>query len=531
MFDGLQAKFEGVYRKLAGQKSLTEDNIKEALREVRMALLEADVNYLIVKDFIKGVREEAIGQEIIKGVQPAQQFISIVQKGLEKMMQGDEELDKPFEIKPGEETNILMLGLQGAGKTTFCGKLSRFLEKQDVKPLLVACDIYRPAAIDQLKQVGGSLDIPVFEMGTEHHPVEIIEKGREKARELGRDCLIIDTAGRLAIDEVKMDELREIRDKVKPDYTFLVADAMTGQDAVNSAQTFHEEVGIDGVCLTKLDGDARGGAALSIKAVTGRPVVFVGVGEKSDDLEKFHPERAAQRILGMGDVASLVEKAEEAMAGEDTKKVQEKLATGEFNYNDFIKQMKMVNKMGSLKGLLGLVPGLGGMMRDIDSDQLSKEMKRVEAMISSMTEKEKLQPDLVRQDKKRRWRIAHGSGNKPEQVTALVNQFEQMRTMMQSMASGSGMFGNMKAQAAAQQSMPKPGEILSGQAPAPQAPAGMDPNTQTIPKDMTPEMMGMSPDMPGYKKAKRQIKAMKKQQQTGGSNFTPSKKKKKKKKR
>ena len=530
MFDGLSEKFDQLFSKLRREKTLTEDNLKEALREVRMALLEADVNYLIVKDFIAGVKEEAVGQKIITGVNPADQFFAIVHKGLEKMMTGDSANDKPFEIKPGRYQEILMLGLQGAGKTTFCGKLARKIAKEGGKPLLVACDIYRPAAIEQLKQVGGSLNIPVFEMGTDKNPVEIINQARVRGKELGCDTLIIDTAGRLAIDDVKMEELREIRQKIQPHFTFLVADAMTGQDAVNSAQKFHSEVGLDGVCLTKLDGDARGGAALSIKAVTGRPIVFVGVGEKPDDLEAFHADRAAQRILGMGDVRSLIDKAEEAMRGEDADKLKDKLASGSFNYNDFIKQMKMINKMGSIKGLLSMIPGVGSMMRglNMDDDILQKEMKRVEAMISSMTKEERLNPDLVRDEKRRRFRVARGSGHRPEQVTALINQFEQMRAMMQGMAGGKGIFGQMKQAAAANPgAMGNPKDILSGKAPMPGLPGAEG----GLPKGMRPEDMGLRPGMPGYKKAQRQIKAYEKYQESQEKANDPDRFRKLKKKR
>ncbi|MBX3729042.1 MAG: signal recognition particle protein [Candidatus Sumerlaeia bacterium] len=436
MFQSLGDKFESVFRKLRGQKTLTEDNIQEAMREVRMALLEADVNYLIVKDFVAAVRERAVGQEIVKGVNPAQQLFYIVHQELVRMIGGESEADRPFAVEPGKTSIIMMLGLQGAGKTTFCGKLARWLEKTGCKPMLVACDIYRPAAIEQLKQVGAGLAVPVFEMGTETEPATIVERAREQARKSGRDVLIVDTAGRLHIDEVKMDELRAIRDRLHPDYTFLVADAMTGQDAVNSARTFNDQVGIDGVCLTKLDGDARGGAALSIKAVTGKPVVFAGVGEKPDDLEKFHADRVAQRILGMGDVTSLVEKAQEAIDETEAASLRDKLGTGKFNYNDFIKQMKTINRMGSLKGLLGMIPGVGNMLRDVDNDMLSREFGRVQAMILSMTRQERENPELVRQDGRRRDRIARGSGHTLKQVNDLVRQFEQMRGMMQQLAGG-----------------------------------------------------------------------------------------------
>lgn len=510
MFESLGEKFEGVFRKLRGQKQLTDDNIREAVSEVRMALLEADVNYLIVKDFVAKVREEAVGQEIIKGVNPAQQLFSIVHKGLVRMMGGEEGQEEAaeFAVKPGKETIILMLGLQGAGKTTFCGKLAFHLAQKGAKPLLVACDIYRPAAIEQLKQVGGGLGFPVFEMGTGHSPVEIVRKAREHAKAIGCDAIVVDTAGRLHIDEVRMDELVALRNDARPDYTFLVADAMTGQDAVNSAKAFNDQVGVDGVCLTKLDGDARGGAALSIKAVTGKPIVFVGVGEKPGDLERFHPDRAAQRILGMGDVTSLVEKAQEAFDEDEAKGMQEKLAEGKFTYNDFIKQMKMINRMGSLKGLLGMLPGVGSLMKEIDNDMLTREFKRVESMILSMTKQERENPELVREQGKRRDRIAKGSGHSLKQVNELVKQFEQMRAMMQQL-SGGGMFGGLKAAMGGGAPAPDPSQILAGGGP-PKLPPGMDPSS--------------IPGMP-----KKYAKAMKRMEgQQRGSSYTAPKKKKKK---
>ncbi|MDK2971538.1 MAG: signal recognition particle subunit [Candidatus Sumerlaeota bacterium] len=490
MFETLGDKFEGIFRKLRGQKSLSEDNIKEAMREVRMALLEADVNYLIVKEFVSRVRETAVGQEIVKGVDPAQQLFYIVHKELVRMMEGEAETDKPFAVQPAKENNIMLLGLQGAGKTTFCGKLARWIEKEGCKPLLVACDVYRPAAIEQLKQVGGGLGIPVFEMGTETPPLKIVQEARKWARENHRDTLLIDTAGRLHIDEVKMEELQGIRDTIKPDYVFLVADAMTGQDAVNSAKSFNDEIGIDGVCLTKLDGDARGGAALSIKAVTGKPVVFVGVGEKPDDLERFHPDRVAQRILGMGDVSSLVEKAQEAIDETEAESLREKLGEGKFTYDDFIKQMKMINRMGSLKGLLGMLPGVGNMLRDVDNDALKKEFGRVEAIILSMTKQERDNPDLIRTDGRRRDRIAKGSGHTLKQVNDLVRQFEQMRAMMQQMAGGGGMLGGLKGM------MGKGAK--GGETPSPDA-FGPGAMPQEMPQPGSRE----------YKEYRRQLKQMK----------------------
>ncbi len=439
MFDSLGDKFEAVFKKLRGQSTLSETNMKDALREVRLALLDADVNYKVVKDFATAVQVRALGAEVLKGVNPAQQLIKIVHDELVTMMTGEgTNPDRPFVVQPGKMNTIMMLGLQGAGKTTFCGKLASYLTKKSCRPLLVACDIYRPAAIEQLKTLGKSLNIPVYARDTETPVVEIVRGALAQAKESGRDVLIIDTAGRLHIDEVKMDELIAVRDQFHPDYTFLVADAMTGQDAVNSAMAFNEQVGIDGVCLTKMDGDARGGAALSIKAVTGKPIVFVGTGEKSDNLEQFHPDRVAKRILGMGDVVSLVEKAQEAIDESEAMDMQDKLASGTFSYDDFVKQMRTIRKMGSLKGLLGMLPGVGAMLKDVDNEMLDRELGKTESMIQSMTAEERRNGTLVSKEGRRRDRIAKGSGRSLKEVNDLVRNFEQMRAMMQQMAGGAG---------------------------------------------------------------------------------------------
>jgi signal recognition particle subunit SRP54 len=523
MFESLTEKFEGLFRRLRGQKTLSDDNMKEALREVRMALLEADVNYVVVKEFVARIREEAIGQDVIKGVNPAQMLISIVHKELVAMMTGGADpKDSPsFELKSGHRNLILMLGLQGAGKTTFCGKLALYLrDKKGRKPLLVACDVYRPAAVEQLKQVGANLKIPVFEMGTDVAPVAIVSKAKQKADELGCDVLIVDTAGRLHIDEVRMEELEAIRDAHQPDYTFLVADAMTGQDAVNSARAFHERVGIDGVCLTKLDGDARGGAALSIRAVTGRPVVFAGVGEKSTDLEPFYPERVAQRILGMGDVVSLVEKAQAAIDEKEAEELTNKIGKGEFNYNDFIKQMKAIKRMGSLKGLLGMLPGVGSLMKEMDNDVLTRELKRVEAMILSMTEEERANPEMVKKEGRRRDRIAKGSGHTLKQVNELVKQFEQMRGMMQAMTGG-GMMERARAAmgAGGAGAMPDPSAILGGGGMPGMGRPGSGAPMPALPPGALP------------KRLQKQYAAMEKQQRAASnSNYTAPRKKRKKRK-
>lgn len=525
MFEALGEKLEGVFRRLRGQATLSDDNIKDAMREVRMALLEADVNYLVVKDFVNRVRDAAVGQDVVKGVNPAQMLFSIVHKELVAMMTGDASADRPFIVQPGKRNIILMLGLQGAGKTTFCGKLATHLVEKKTRPLMVACDVYRPAAIEQLKQVGKTVGVPVFTVAGSTSVVDIVRGAIKQAEASGNDVIIVDTAGRLHIDEVKMDELVGLRDTFKPDYTFLVADAMTGQDAVNSAKAFNEQVGIDGVCLTKMDGDARGGAALSIKAVTGKPIVFVGMGEKPGDLEAFHPDRAAQRILGMGDVTSLVEKAQKAFDEKEVMNMTEKLGSGKFNYNDFIAQMKMIKRMGSLKGLLGMIPGVGSLMKDVDNDVLTRELKRVEAMILSMTKQERENPDLVKADGHRRDRIAKGSGHTLKQVNELVKQFESMRAMMQSMAGGmmggapggapagggglfggGGMLGGLMGGGPAAPPMPDPSQIL-GEGGVPKLPPGGIP--------------GMAPGMPGYKKYQQ---LMKMQERQKGTN-RPTKKK------
>lgn len=517
MFEQLGEKFESAFRKLRGQHKLTEANTKEAMREVRLALLEADVNYKVVKDFVGAVQERAVGIEVTKGVNPAQQLVKVVHDELVKMMQGgeDAEIDREFIVQPGKMNIILMLGLQGSGKTTFTGKLAKHLKDKSCKPLLVACDIYRPAAVDQLKAVGKVVDVPVFAKGTDVAVVDIIKEAVEKANASGRDTLIIDTAGRLHIDEVKMDELIAVRDQFKPDYTFLVADAMTGQDAVNSAKTFNEQVGIDGVCLTKMDGDARGGAALSIKAVTGKPIVFIGTGEKPENLERFHPDRVANRILGMGDVVSLVEKAQEAISEEEAMDMQEKLATGSFSWNDFLKQMRTIRKMGSLKGLLGMMPGLGQMMKSIDNEQLDGELKKVEAIIQSMTKEERQNGDLVSQEGKRRLRIAKGSGMELKRVNEIVRQFQQMKGVMQQMAGGAG--GGM---------MSKLGGLMGG--------GGGNPMAAMQGMDMfgggagAPGMPG--PGMPMNKKMLKAQKQMLKAQKQGAT-MAPKKKKAKKNKK
>ena len=424
MFEDLTIKLEGIFKKLRGHGRLSEDNIKDALKEVRRALLEADVNYKVVKDFISQVEAKAIGEEVLRSITPGQQVIKIVHVELTNLL-GKEKVEVRFSPQP--PTIFILVGLQGSGKTTACGKLARYYRKKGRFPLLVAADIYRPAAVDQLKILGKSLDLPVF--SSNKNPVKICEDSIDQAKKDGRDLVIIDTAGRLHIDEPLMQELLEIKKAVSPQEIILVADAMTGQDAVNIAKTFEEKIGLDGIFLTKMDGDARGGAALSIRAVTGKPIKFVGTGEKLDALEMFHPDRMASRILGMGDVVSLVEKAEEAISLEEAEKLEKKLRKEAFTLEDFYDQLQQIKRMGPLDSILGMIPGLGGkVMKGLSIDE--KAMVRVEAMINSMTKEERLKPHIV--DGSRRKRIAKGSGTSVQDVNKLLKQFFMMQKMMKS---------------------------------------------------------------------------------------------------
>lgn len=424
MFESLSERLEGAFKNLRGQGQITESNIKDVMRDVRVALLEADVNYKVVKDFVAKVQEKAVGQQVLLSVTPGQQMVKIVHDELLEILGGD---NPPFALVPGKLNVILMLGLQGSGKTTFCGKMAKRFAKDGWKPLLVACDIYRPAAIHQLHVVGDQVNVPVFSQGSDLPAPTIAMNGFKQAQEQGNNLLIIDTAGRLHIDEVKMDELQSIRDTVKPTFTFLVADAMTGQDAVTSASTFNEKVGIDGVCLTKMDGDARGGAALSIKTITGKPVKFVGVGEKLEDLQEFFPDRMASRILGMGDIISLVEKAQEHFDEKQALELQKKMRKASFTLQDFLDQMQQVRRMGPLKDLIGMLPGVGSALKDIDIPE--KDIKRIESIILSMTNEERNNPDLL--NGARKARIAKGSGTTAQEVNALIEQFNTARKMMQ----------------------------------------------------------------------------------------------------
>ncbi len=421
-FESLSEKLAAAFKKLRSKGKLSESDIKEAMREVKMALLEADVNYKVVKDFVKTVSERAVGQEVLESLTPAQQVIKIVNDELTALM-GKENARIQFPSKP--PCVVLMCGLQGSGKTTHSAKLARYFKSQGHRPLLVACDIYRPAAIDQLKIVGEKAGAQVFEMGKEN-PVKIAAEALKFAKDHGNDLVIIDTAGRLHIDEVLMEELKQIEAAVNPNEILLVVDSMTGQDAVNVADTFNKALPITGVILTKLDSDTRGGAAISVLQVTGKPIKFAGTGEKIDDLEPFHPDRMASRILGMGDVLTLIEKAQDAVDEKEAAKLAQKMKENSFDMNDLLDNLRQISKMGSIKQLLGMIPGIGSKVEGMDIDE--KQFTRVEAMITSMTPAEREKPSIINPSRKRR--IAAGSGTKVEDVNRLLKQFEQMKTMM-----------------------------------------------------------------------------------------------------
>lgn len=431
IFESLSDRLQETFKKLRGHGKLTEDDVNEAMREVRMALLEADVNFKVVKNFIKTVKERAIGQDVLETLTPAQVVIKIVDEELTKLMGGTQ---SRINISPKPPTVIMMVGLQGAGKTTSAGKLGLALKKQGKRPLLAACDIYRPAAIKQLQVVGKQLDIPVFTMETGTDAVTIAKESLAYSESHANDVVIIDTAGRLQIDEKLMQELRDIKTEVKPHEILLVVDAMTGQESVNVAQAFNESLGLDGVVMTKLDGDARGGAALSVKAVTNVPIKFVGLGEKLEALQPFYPDRMASRILGMGDVLSLVEKAQQTFDMEEAKKMEKKLRKDEFTLDDFLNQMQQVKKLGSLENILGMLPGMGGLKKQLagqDLDLDGKEMRQIEAIIKSMTPKERADIGII--NGSRRKRIALGSGTRVQDVNKLLKQFGEMKKMMKKM--------------------------------------------------------------------------------------------------
>jgi signal recognition particle subunit SRP54 len=444
-FEGLTARLQNVFGKLKGRGKLSEDDVGEAMREVRLALLEADVNFKVVKEFIAKVKEKAVGQEVMKSFTPGMVVVDIVNKELTELMGGTQAKLAKANKPP---TVVLLAGLQGAGKTTLTGKLAKLLQSQNHKPLLVAADIYRPAAIKQLQVLGEQIGAPVFELGTAVNPVEIAKQGLQLAKEQGNDYVLIDTAGRLQIDEALMDEIKNIHDAVHPDEVLLVVDAMTGQEAVNVAQSFHEKLALTGVVLTKLDGDTRGGAALSVKAVTGCPIKFASTGEKIDQLEPFHPDRMASRILGMGDMLSLIEKAQANIDVDKAAEMERKMRTAEFTLEDFLDQMEQVRKMGPLDQLLDMMPGMGKLKSTPGFKVDEKQISRTEAIVKSMTRPEKKKPDII--NFSRRKRIAAGSGTTVADVNRLLKQFEDMKKMMKQFSGmmgpgGKGPKGGMKA--------------------------------------------------------------------------------------
>ena len=428
MLENLGNRFQDIFKKIRGHGKLSETNIKDALREVKMSLLEADVNYKVVKDFTNKISEKAIGTEVIRGVNPAQQFIKLVNDELVELLGGtSSKLTKGLR----NPTIIMLAGLQGAGKTTFAAKLAKFLKKQNEKLLLVGVDVYRPAAIKQLQVLGQQIGVDVYSEENSKDVVGIATRAIEKAKEINATYMIVDTAGRLHVDESLMEELKELKKAIKPQEILLVVDAMIGQDAVNLAESFNNALSVDGVILTKLDGDTRGGAALSIKAVVGKPIKFIGVGEKLNDIEIFHPDRLVSRILGMGDVVSLVEKAQEVIDENEAKSLEEKIKSQKFDLNDFLKQLQTIKRLGSLGGILKLIPG---MPKIDDLAPAEKEMKKVEAIIQSMTKEERKKPDILKASRK--IRIAKGSGTEVSDVNKLLKQFDQMKSMMKMFSSG-----------------------------------------------------------------------------------------------
>ena len=451
MFEALADRLESTWKKLRGQNKISQSNIQDALREVRRALLEADVNLQVVKEFISEVEAKAQGAEVVSGVRPDQQFIKIVHDELVNVMG---ETNVPLAQNDVAPTIVLMAGLQGTGKTTATAKLALHLRKLERSCLMVATDVYRPAAIDQLITLGQQIDVPVFELGSDANPVEIARQGVERAKAEGIDTVIIDTAGRLQIDEEMMAELAQVKQTVQPHETLLVVDAMTGQEAANLTRTFHEKIGISGAILTKLDGDSRGGAALSVRRISGAPIKFVGVGEKVEALQPFYPDRMASRILGMGDVLTLVEKAQEEFDLADAEKMTEKMLSAKFDFTDFLKQLRLLKNMGSLGGIMKMIPGMGKISNE-QLEQGQSQLKRSETMINSMTPEERKNPDLLASSPSRRRRIAKGCGEslyREKDVSKLVSDFQKMRSMMQQMGQGNfpgmpggGMFGGEMA--------------------------------------------------------------------------------------
>ncbi len=431
LFSSLSDRFNHIFSKIAHRGKLTELEIKDAMREVRMALLEADVNFLVAKEFVKNVSAKAVGDEVLKSLTPSQQVIKIVRDELENLMKSD---NQKLAISPTGTTVIMMCGLQGAGKTTMCAKLGAHLKKSGKKPLLVACDIYRPAAINQLQVVGKQANCQVFEKGTQD-PVKTAKQGIEFAKTQGFDVVIIDTAGRLHINDELMKELQNIKSQINPTEILLTVDAMTGQDAVTVAESFNNQLDITGVVLTKLDGDTRGGAALSIKAITQKPIKFTGIGEKIGDIEPFYPDRIAGRILGMGDVLTLIEKAQSSITEDEAKAMERKFRENSFTFEDYLAQTESIKKMGSMKDILGMIPGVGSKIKNLEIDE--KQLDVNKAIIQSMTPKERINPDIIKAS--RRQRIAKGSGTSVQQVNQLLKQFEQSKELMKQFKSGKGL--------------------------------------------------------------------------------------------
>ena len=429
MFENLSEKLEGAFKRIKGQGKINEINVAETLKDIRRALLDADVNFKTAKAFTNAVKEKAVGQEVLNSLQPGQLMVKIVRDELALLM-GGQSVGLELQQKPSV---VLMAGLQGSGKTTFSGKLANYLKtKKAKKPLLVACDVYRPAAIEQLSILAAQIGVDVYANTEEKNPLIITKEGLGQAKTNGNDVVIIDTAGRLAVDQELMDEIKAIHDEARPDETLFVVDSMTGQDAVNTAKAFHDLLNFDGVVLTKLDGDTRGGAALSIKSVVDKPIKFIGTGEKMEALDVFHPDRMADRILGMGDVVSLVERAQEQFDEEQARKLQKKIAKNKFGFDDFLSQIQQIKKMGNMKDLMGMMPGMGKMTKDLDVDNDS--FKHIEAIIHSMTPKERSNPSLLNSSRKKR--IAKGSGRSIQEVNQLLKQFTQMSKMMKMMQGG-----------------------------------------------------------------------------------------------
>jgi|TARA_B110000438_G_scaffold9558_1_gene9670 signal recognition particle subunit SRP54 len=425
MFESLSDRFDGIFGRLKGKGRLSQGDVEDAMREIRVALLEADVNFTVVRDFVERVKIRCLGSDIAQSLTPGQQVIKVVNEELKAIL-GGETLKITFAASP--PTVILMAGLQGSGKTTSSVKLARWFKSQGRNPLLVGADLQRPAAVEQLRTLADRIDVPVYSDSI--GPLAVVQRGLEQAKTLGRDVLIVDTAGRLAVDTELMDEIASISDAIEPDYTFLVIDAMTGQDAVNTAEIFHGTLELDGIILTKLDGDARGGAALSVKEVVGRPIAFASTGENLEDFDQFHPERMAERILGMGDILTLIEKAEEVFEKEEAEVAAQRLLDGTFTLDDFVDQLRQVRKMGNLSGLMAMMPGIPKEMKNAEIDE--RDVNRVEAIVLAMTPSERVEPALI--DSSRRARIARGSGTSTAQVSNLLNQFKEMRKMMKGMA-------------------------------------------------------------------------------------------------